>query len=64
MDFMKFAVVQTNETIDDLPYKVIEPELTFVQPMMTFIMWTVMGAITIPSAIHDWIITRAATARC
>lgn len=61
---IKGAVILSNETNPGLPFKVIEPVLTFDQTFMTFLMWTFMPFLVIPAAVLDYFTTMWATRRC
>ena len=54
----------TNETITDMPYPVIEPNIEVTTLIITFLMWSAMFFITIPAAFIDYFWTEYNTSSC
>jgi len=46
------------------PYTIVEPVMDFSQPFMTFLMWSILFAVTIPAAIFDWWMTSYYDSHC
>ena len=59
-----FSKVLDSTSVPPVPYIIIEPVLDLSQPLMTFIMWSVLSAVTIPAAIYDWWMTTVYDSQC
>jgi hypothetical protein len=58
----KFTIIYDDTSEPAVPYMIVEPAMDITQPLMTFIMWSILFAITIPAAIFDWWMTSYYTA--
>ena len=62
--WLQFSKVLDSTSDPPYPYIIIEPVLDISQPFMTFLMWSVLAAVTIPAAIYDWWQTTMYNAQC
>ena len=60
----QFSVMISNDTIPDMPYPVIEPNIEVTTLIITFLMWSAMFFISIPAAIWDYFWTNYNTQNC
>ena len=58
----KYSILQTDSTV--YPYFIIEPALDITQPLMTFLMWSVLFFIFVPAAIFDYIAVQIQNSEC
>lgn len=50
----QYSKIYDEDSDPSVPYMIVEPVMDISQPLMTFIMWSIMFAITVPAALFDW----------
>ena len=62
--WVNYSAVYDETSDPPYPYTIVEPVMDITQPLMTFIMWSILFAVTIPAALFDYWVTEYYDSNC